>query len=57
MPEVSYKDVYKFYDDKKQEYIDMYGDPYGIFSEDTTEINRDIIEKFITVPNEFKDGD
>ena len=57
MPEVEYKDLYKFYDDKKHEYIEMYGDPYGIFSEDTTEINRETIEKFITVPNEFKDGD
>ena len=57
MPEVEYKDVYKFYDDKKHEYIEMYGDPYGIFAEDTTEINRETIEKFITVPNEFKDGD
>lgn len=57
MPEVPYKDIYKFYDDKKHEYIEMYGDPYGIFSEDTTEINREAIEKFITVPNEFKDGE
>lgn len=57
MPEVEYKDVYKFYDDKKHEYIEMYGDHYGIFAEDTTEINRETIEKFITVPNEFKDGD
>ena len=57
MPEDEYKDVYKFYDDKKHEYIEMYGDPYGIFAEDTTEINRETIEKFITVPNEFKDGD
>ena len=57
MPEVPYKDIYKFYDDKKHEYIDMYGDPYGIFSEDTTEMNRETIEKFITVPNEFKDGE
>ena len=57
MPEVPYKDIYKFYDDKKHEYIEMYGDPYGIFSEDTTEINRETIEKFITVPNEFKDGE
>ena len=57
MPEVPYKDIYKFYDDKKHEYIEMYGDPYGIFSEDTTEINRETIEKFIIVPNEFKDGE
>ena len=57
MPEVPYKDIYKFYDDKKHEYIEMYGDPYGIFTEDTTEINRETIEKFITVPNEFKDGE
>lgn len=57
MPEVEYKDVYKFYDDKKHEYIEMYGDPYSIFAEDTTETNRETIEKFITIPNEFKDGE
>lgn len=57
MPEVEYNEIYKFYDRKKQEYIEMYGDPYGIFAEDTTESNRDIIEKFITVPKEFKDGE
>ena len=57
MPEVKYKDIYAFYDRKKKEYIDTYGDPYGIFTDDTTENNRETIEKFITVPNEFKDGD
>ena len=57
MPEVEYKDIYAFYDRKKKEYIDTYGDPYGIFTDDTTESNRETIEKFITVPNEFKDGD
>lgn len=57
MPEVEYSDVYKFYDRKKKEYIDTYGDPYGIFTDDTTEENRDTIEKFITIPREFKDGD
>ena len=54
MPEVEYKDIYKFYDEKKNEYVEMYGDPYGIFNEDTTESNRETIEKFITVPKEFK---
>lgn len=57
MPEVAYKDIYKFYDEKKQEYVEMYGDPYEIFTDDTTEGNRETIEKFITIPNEFKDGD
>lgn len=57
LPEVEYSEIYKFYDRKKQEYVDTYGDPYGIFTEDTTEINRDTVEKFITVPKEFKDGE
>lgn len=57
MPEVPYSDIYKFYDEKKKEYIEMHGDPYGIFTEDTTESNRETIERFITVPSEFRDGD
>ena len=57
MPEVEYKDIYGFYDKKKKEYVDTYGDPYGIFKDDTTEENRETIEKFITVPKEFEDGD
>ena len=56
MPEVPYSDIYKFYDEKKQEYIDMYGDPYGIFKNDPTLSNRETIEKFITVPPEFRDN-
>ena len=57
MPEVEYKNIYGFYDKKKKEYVDTYGDPYGIFKDDTTEENRETIEKFITVPKEFEDGD
>lgn len=56
MPEVEYKDIYHFYDEKKKEYIEQYGDPYGIFTDDTTESNRDAIEKFITIPPEFREG-
>lgn len=56
MPEVPYSDIYKFYDEKKQEYIDMYGDPYGIFKDDPTLNNRETVEKFITVPPEFRDN-
>lgn len=54
MPEVEYRDIYGFYDKKKKEYVDTYGDPYGIFKDDTTEENRETIEKFITVPKEFE---
>lgn len=57
LPEVSYEDIYKFYDEKKKEYIDQYGDPYGIFKDDPSELNRDSIKKFITVPVEFRDGE
>lgn len=57
LPSVSYEDIYKFYDEKKKEYIDQYGDPYGIFKDDPSEANRESIKKFITVPVEFRDGD
>lgn len=57
LPEVSYEDIYKFYDEKKNEYIEQYGDPYGIFKNDPTPLNREAIKKFITVPVEFRDGD
>lgn len=57
LPQCSYQDVYKFYDKKKQEYLDQYGDPYGIFTDDTTEKNRESIEKFITLPKDYEDGD
>ena len=46
-PLCEYEDVYKFYDERKKEYIDQYGDPYGIFEGDTTESNRDSIKNFI----------
>ena len=45
------------YDKKKKEYVDTYGDPYGIFNDDPTEGNRETIEKFITIPKEFEDGE
>lgn len=51
-PLCDYEDIYKFYDQRKQEYINQYGDPYGIFSEDTSEKNRENILKFIDVPSE-----
>ena len=53
LPEVDYKDIYAFYDRKKKEYIDNFGDPYGIFQDDTSESNRDTIQKFITVPKDI----
>lgn len=57
LPQCSYEDVYKFYDKKKKEYLDQYGDPYGIFEEDTTEKNRENIKKFITLPKDYMYGD
>ena len=56
MPEVEYKDIYAFYDRKKKEYVEAYGDPYGIFTDDTTESNRETIKNFITVPKEQQNG-
>ena len=57
LPQCSYEDVYKFYDKKKQEYIDQYGDPNGIFDDDSSEDLRDSIKKFITLPSDYSDGD
>lgn len=47
LPLCDYEDVYKFYDKRKDDYIKQYGDPYGIFENDTTEKNRDNIKRFI----------
>lgn len=47
LPPCKYEDIYKFYDRRKQEYIDQYGDPYGIFNDEPTESNRENIKKFI----------
>lgn len=51
-PDCEYEEVYKFYDEKKNEYIEQYGDPYGIFSNDTTENNRNKISQFIDIPQD-----
>ena len=50
-----YEDIYKFYDERKQEYIEQYGDPYGIFKDDPTNRNRDKIEKFIKIEEDYLD--
>jgi len=52
-PICEYEDVYHFYDERKAEYISQYGDPTGIFADDTTESNRETIKKFITLPNDY----
>ncbi len=56
--EVEYSDVYKFYDEKVNEYLKQYGDPYGIFTDDTRLDNRKKIEEFIELPQGYYgDGD
>jgi len=47
LPPCNYEDVYAFYDRRKEDYIKQYGDPYGIFTDDPTEKNRDKIKIFI----------
>ncbi len=56
-PLCEYSDVYKFYDERKAEYISQYGDPYGIFTDDPTEGNRESIKKFIQLPQDYDKGD
>lgn len=56
MPMVDYADIYKFYDERKEEYLREHGDPFGIFDNDNTQDpkQRKTVEKFIAVE---KDGD
>lgn len=56
LPEVDYEDIYAFYDRKKQEYLEQYGDPYGIFSGDTSKKNRESVEQFIKLPKDYNSG-
>lgn len=51
-----YEDIYKFYDERKQDYISTTGDPYDIFKHDPTESNRDRIREFIKMPDDMMDG-
>lgn len=57
LPQCEYEDVYKFYDKKKEEYLEQYGDPYGIFDDEPDESIRENIKKFITLPKDYEDGD
>lgn len=56
-PTVEYSDIYKFYDRMKENYINETGDSYGIFKEDPTEMNREKIEKFIELPEDYNEGE
>ena len=57
-PLVEYKDVYKFYDKMREDYITSTGDPYGIFDGDPTLTNRKKVEQFIKLPDEYyEEGD
>lgn len=51
MPLVEYAEIYKFYDQRKEEYLKEHGDPFGIFTNDNTqdEKQRKTVQKFITV--------
>jgi len=51
--ECSYEDIYRFYDERKAEYIAQYGDPYGVFTDDPSMQNRKKIEEFIKLPPDF----
>lgn len=52
-PQAEYSDIYSFYDKKKAEYIAQNGDPFGIFTHDTTEKNRDTVKTFIKLPDDY----
>lgn len=54
LPCVEYEDIYKFYDQKKEEYLKEHGDPFGIFANDLSQDKdkRTTVQKFITVVDE-----
>jgi hypothetical protein len=56
MPRVDYEEIYKFYDERKDEYLREHGDPFGIVENDQSQDNekRKLVKKLISVP---KDGD
>lgn len=56
-PLVEYEDVYKFYDERVNSYIKQYGDPYGIFENDTTKTNRESVKNFIQLPKDEDDSE
>ena len=56
LPEVGYEDIYAYYDDLKDEYIQQYGDPTGIFTNDTTISNREAVKKFIKLPKDYNES-
>lgn len=47
VPHSSYEDMYKFYDKRVEEYIEDFGDPFGMFDDDPTVKNRENVKKFI----------
>jgi len=55
LPRCTYSDVYKFYDDRVEEYIKSTGDPYGIFQQDYSVENRESVYRHIS-DIENKDG-
>lgn len=58
LPTVEYEDIYKFYDDKMDEYLKQYGDPNEVFtiSNEVMLKNRPNIEKFIVLPKDYDDS-
>ena len=46
-------ELYSFYDKRKQDYIAQNGDPYGIFTNDTAEKNRETVKTFIKLPDDY----
>jgi len=57
MPDIEYKDMWKEYDTRKENYIKTTGDPYNIFEGDTTESNREKILKFLEMPEDLEHYD
>lgn len=55
-PLCTYEELYGFYDERKRDYIEQYGDPYGIFEDDPTEKLRETVKGFITLPDDIENA-
>lgn len=56
-PLCDYADVYRFYDERKAEYLAQNKGAQAIFQDDPTDSNREAIKEFVTLPADYgEDG-
>lgn len=56
-PEIDFEEIADYYDQAKAEFIQRYGDPDEIFTDDPALKNRDNIREYITLPPDYSIND